>query len=194
MTSRQRNKTKIAHTTLILLMLFFLTTQVFSQRIKDTSGIAINCNIKRTIHSNKDLAMKIILKNGSKEPKFFYSELVEGMYSEFMAVLNTEIVNFHLFVERKNGTSFREYEKSVFVDFSSSDTPDLDRAKINPSDSLIIYYHVDARFGFEPGTYRIKCRYWNDTNKDGYIESKWLYFRVAKMIHVKHYFDQESFN
>jgi hypothetical protein len=151
--------------------------------------IALQCTLPKKVYDNIGLNAKIIIKNISDSAVTVYKEIVEGMFSN--GLINN-FTNFSLIVQKKRENIYHDYFNKSFIEPApGNDTIDnLEKSLVEPHDSLIIYFHVDSRYQFEIGDYRIKCLYWNNIHINQKIESSWVYFKVIRKIYVKHYYDE----
>jgi hypothetical protein len=138
------------------------------------------------VEDAKDLRAKIIVMNNSDHKMWVYSELVEGA---FLNILDDNINNLELIVQRKISHKFIDYSKGVFIDpppvTDTNDNPK--KTWLLPKDSVVNYFHVDSRYKFAAGDYRMRCLYWNNNRINKTIRSNWVYFRVLKTVYVNHY-------
>lgn len=181
---------KLKYVLLFLCFIFYKAVFILAQNINEKDKIEVKCILPTaTIRNNQDLKAKIVIKNNSNSKIIVYSELQEGIFNN---ILNDNAANLRLVVQRKRSNVFQNYLNKVFVDPPpTTDTTDkLVRITLLPKDSVTNYFHVDSRYGFDAGDYRMKCLYWNNAHINKSIESNWVHFRVAKSIYVKHYFNE----
>ena len=180
---------------LFFMLILWTFSNVYSQNQQSNGKIFLKIFLPKEVRNNHNLIASIVLINKSDTALNFYEKLVEGFYmSKSFNEIPRELTNFQLKVEKKNRAKYVEYSNRVLIDPGpdSSFAPILTRKRVGPNDSLTIYFHVDSRFQFEVGTYRMKCFFWNDLNNDSSIESNWINFRVLKKLNVVNY-DAESF-
>jgi hypothetical protein len=114
--------------------------------------------------------------------------------NDFDFVFGRDLTNFHLEAEKLEGKAYKEYSTGSFRD----PAPDFDTTDILPrklvlaGDSLVIYFHVDSRYLFEPGRYRLKCQFRNNVRARCTTTSNWISFVVLRTIYVRHYYDEEN--
>ena len=174
-----------------LLMVLVLSSSsvpmIFGQDRNHKSNLEVNCVFPRLIRDSTDLNLKITIKNISDSPQVVYNDLTEGSFND---LLNNNSTNFKLVVQLKNLKGYHPYFNGSFVD-PGPETDTIDhhtKVTLASNDSVVIYYHADERYKFDPGYYRLKCLYWNNVHINKSIESGWVYFRVLKTIYVKHYY------
>lgn len=176
---------KVKCSLLLLSLVFFSKGLLFGQYTNDK--VKVRCILTNTtVGDNQDLRAKIIITNNSDSTIFVYRELEEGIFND---ILGDNMNNFKLIVQRKVSKQFQQYSNGVFIDPPPSiDTNDnLRKIRLLPKASVANYFHVDSRYKFDIGDYRMKCLYWNNIHVNKSIESNWVYFRVVKPIYVKHY-------
>lgn len=168
-------------------ILLFYAAFLHGQYLPSAQKLQLKCILPKSISTNNDLASRIIITNTSGREQIVYRELVEGSFAD---MLGDNQVNFKLIVQRKISSGFTEYfNKSSYGPAPASDTVDnLKKIKLVSADSVIIPFHIDSYYRFNPGYYRLKCLYWNNIHRNKFIESQWVYFRVVDTIYVKHYF------
>lgn len=139
------------------------------------------------VKDSSDLNAQIAIINSSLSAREVYRELIVGMFDN---IFDYNIVNLELDVEKRTKNGFRSFTGSFFDPAPGSDTTrKLARVLLKAGDSVVNYFHIDSRYTFEIGAYRIKCRYWNDVrNFHSSVESKWTYFKVARPIYARRYF------
>ena len=171
-------------------LLFFAISLLFGQDGNKKAGLTITCELPATIlKNNKDLEARIIIRNNSNGRVVVYDEINEGNFDN---ITGDNKVNLTLIVQHKKAGKFREYSNSTFIDASPAiDTADtLKKINLASKASTIKYFHLDSRYRFDSGSYRIRCLYWNNVHVNKNIVSNWVYFRVAKTIYVKHYWNE----
>lgn len=181
---------KLKYALLSLRLIIFLIGLLFSQNIYKKDKIKVKCVLPTTtVRDNQDLRAKIITTNISEDTIIVYNELEEGVFNNFSG---DNITNLKLIVQRKQANKFREYSKGTFIDpLPTIDTTDnLRKIRIAPKDSAVNYFHIDSRYGFDIGDYRMKCLYWNNVHINESVESSWIYFKVVRPLYVKHYFGE----
>lgn len=183
-------KTTITRFTGILFLIFLAKSSLFGQT-SHPKNLKINCFLPSVVKDSSDLNATIVIKNISNSSVLLYSELIEGLFG---IILENSGPNIRLIVQQKISDSFQNYSGRSFVDpapFSDSSAT-LDKISIGPRDSASWSFHLDSRYMFEQGNYRVKCIYRSDVHKNSTIESKWTYFQVSKRIDAHRYFDEES--
>jgi len=171
---------------LLFVVAYTLTVSATGQNRDTSFDITVTCRMPAVVRSNNDLLLNIAIKNNSSTHVSVYKELIEG---DFNNILGNNLVNFKLIVQRRRSKKFEDYinRSSVDLSFAGDTTDVLSKADLGSKDSIVDLFHVDSRWQFEPGEYRIKCLYWNDTHNNKNIESNWAYFKVEHPIYIKHY-------
>jgi hypothetical protein len=169
------------------MLAYALTVSADSQNNDTSTGITMTCKIPVIVKSNGDLLAKIIFRNNSPSNLSVYKELVEG---DFNNMSGNNLVNFRLIVQRRRDAKFEDYLNRSYVDRSfNADTADiLSKAELKPGDSIVEIFHIDTRYQFSPGEYRIRCLYWNDVHDMNNVASHWVYFKVVHPVYIKHYY------
>ena len=177
---------------LILLLIFNLgAIGIYAQPKKDSNSISIKCELPKVVRTNKELNAKIIIRNKSSKTQYFYDELVAGNFTSDIVIGQLKsFVDINFKVEKKTNGHFKSYTGSFVEPAPSSDSFDIPtKSRIYPGDSVIKYFHIDSRYTFIPGEYRLRCFYWNDIHSNHYVVSSWIYFHVLNIIYAKHDYD-----
>lgn len=167
-----------------LLTSFF--ESLFGQDQARKHNLEISCTLPKIIRDNNDLNLEIVITNSSSRPKRVYKDLIEGNFND---LLGDNRANFNLVIQRKTSNDYLPY----FNKASRDPGPEIDTVDdhevitLFSKDSLVVYFHVDELYRFEPGYYRLKCLYWNDIHVNKTIQASWVYFNVINLIFVKHY-------
>jgi hypothetical protein len=164
------------------LIVFFWIHVVVGQNSPSFKGLKIECSINKLVKENNDLSIRIKLTNFTDTPILVYKDTYFGSLSDKDGAIDFEI-------QKENKGSYKKYLNRYSIDqFSDS----KDTRKLNvlaQNDSLIVSYHLDNLYFFQPGIYRVKCFYRGSLHNDTIIKSSWIYFKVIKTIYIKHSYE-----
>jgi len=153
----------------------------------NAGGLVVRISLPvHEIKNPPDLKASILVRNVSGKNLQVYQHLVEGYVGD-------PYTNLNLFIERKDSAGYAIYSMGTHYQLvPTEDTVDrIKKITLSDRDSIILYYHLDNTYLFEPGEYRVKCTYRNNIHKRDKIESEWAYFKVLNKIFVKHYYEQD---
>lgn len=169
---------------LFIFLILFNAILAKSQTSVLSDSISISCILPKKISAGRDLNAKIYVKNISDVKVDVYSKFLEG---DFLNISGDNYINLTLVVERKDNGIFHSYSNRSFLEpYSSIDSSIYPRkVTLSSKDSIINFFHLDSRYKFDVGNYRMKCLYWNNVKENKSIESVWVYFKVNKTIYIR---------
>ena len=159
-------------------------TNLSGQDQPENKSVVIKISLpKHDVKNNQDLNMKVVIINTSQNRIEAYKWITEGDEVDIFA-------NVNLMVEKRSGSTYRNYfVGTLYQPPPFKDTVDnIPKVSLAPGDSVINYLHLDNRYVFEKGNYRLKCIYRNNILKPDKVESQWLYFRSTAYIFIKKYY------